>query len=60
MSEIPTSVCIWTECLVCDFYNPAGWAPLAVASGFPLATLMIVVGILMLRASRKRDTIAPE
>jgi hypothetical protein len=37
---------------VSGFYNPAGWGPLAVASGFPLAAWMIVLGILM---ARKRD-----
>lgn len=31
------------------FYNPAGWGPLGVAAGFPLAAWMIVVGILMLK-----------
>jgi len=34
------------------FYNPAGWGPLAIASGFPLALWMIIVGILMIRRSR--------
>jgi len=31
------------------FYNPAGWGPEAIASGFPLAAWMITVGILMVR-----------
>ena len=31
------------------FYNPAGWGPLAIASGLPLAVWMITVGILMVR-----------
>jgi hypothetical protein len=31
------------------FYNPAGWGPLAVAAGLPLALWMIVCGVLMLR-----------
>lgn len=38
------------------FYNPAGWGPTGVAAGFPLATWMIVVGILMMR---KREPAAP-
>ena len=29
------------------FYNPAGWGPEAIASGFPLAAWMITIGILM-------------
>jgi hypothetical protein len=37
------------------FYNPAGLGPEAFASGFPLATWMVVAGILMLR---KRGPIA--
>jgi len=35
------------------FYNPAGWGPEAIASGFPLAAWMIVVGILMIRKGRR-------
>ncbi|MFZ0734342.1 MAG: hypothetical protein WAM79_18620 [Candidatus Sulfotelmatobacter sp.] len=31
------------------FYNPAGWGPEAIASGFPLAAWMITIGILMVR-----------
>jgi hypothetical protein len=31
------------------FYNPAGWGPEAIASGFPLAVWMITVSILMIR-----------
>jgi len=31
------------------FYNPAGWGPEAIASGFPLAVWMITIGILMVR-----------
>jgi hypothetical protein len=34
------------------FYNPAGWGPTAIASGFPLAVWMIAVGILMIRKGR--------
>jgi len=34
------------------FYNPAGWGPEAIASGFPLAVWMITVGILMIRKGR--------
>jgi hypothetical protein len=32
------------------FYNPAGWGPLGIAAGLPLAAWMIVIGILMIRA----------
>ena len=35
------------------FYNPAGWGPTAIASGFPLAVWMIAVGILMIRLGRR-------
>jgi len=38
------------------FYNPAGWGPEAIASGFPLAGWMITVGILMVRM---REPLAP-
>jgi len=31
------------------FYNPAGWGAVGIAAGFPLATWMIVLGILMIR-----------
>ena len=31
------------------FYNPAGWGPLAIASGLPLAVWMVTVGVLMVR-----------
>lgn len=31
------------------FYNPVGWGSTALASGLPLATWMVVAGILMLR-----------
>lgn len=34
---------------VMRFYNPAGWGPEAIASGFPLAAWMITIGILMVR-----------
>jgi hypothetical protein len=37
------------------FYNPAGWGAEAIANGFPLAVWVIVVGILMVRKSSKRD-----
>jgi len=33
------------------FYNPAGWGPTAIASGFPLAVWMISDSIIMLRMS---------
>jgi hypothetical protein len=42
------------------FYNPAGWGPLGVASGFPLAAWMIVAGIFMIRAPRRREIVVPE
>jgi hypothetical protein len=44
------------------FYNPAGWGPEAVASGFPLAVWMITIGILMVRKGKEvaSSTIAPE
>jgi hypothetical protein len=32
-----------------SFYNPAGWGPLGIAAGFPLASWMVVMGILMVR-----------
>ena len=35
------------------FYNPAGWGPEAIASGFPLAAWMIAVGVLMIRKGRR-------
>jgi hypothetical protein len=35
-----------------DFYNPAGWGPEAIASGFPLAIWMIAFGILMIRKGK--------
>ena len=38
------------------FYNPAGWGPEAIASGFPLAAWMITIGILMIRM---REPLAP-
>jgi hypothetical protein len=38
------------------FYNPAGWGPEAIASGFPLAAWMITIGILMVRM---REPLAP-
>lgn len=31
------------------FYNPAGWGPTALAAGLPLATWMVMAGVLMLR-----------
>jgi uncharacterized membrane protein len=31
------------------FYNPAGWGPLGIASGFPLAAWTIAMGVLLLR-----------
>ncbi|HVN18946.1 MAG TPA: hypothetical protein VMU05_09240 [Dongiaceae bacterium] len=34
---------------IMHFYNPAGWGPEAIASGFPLAAWMITIGILMVR-----------
>jgi hypothetical protein len=34
------------------FYNPAGWGPEAIASGFPLAVWVITVGVLMVRMRR--------
>ena len=34
---------------VSGFYNPAGWGPLGIAAGLPLAAGMIVIGILMIR-----------
>ena len=37
------------------FYNPAGWGPEAIASGFPLAVWMITIGVLMIR---RRGTVA--
>jgi len=37
---------------IMHFYNPAGWGPEAIASGFPLAVWMITVGILMIRKGR--------
>jgi hypothetical protein len=40
------------------FYNPAGWGPLAIAAGFPLAAWMIVVGFLMIRKSRSSRPLA--
>lgn len=40
------------------FYNPAGWGPLAFASGFPLAAWVIVVGFLMIRKSRSSTPFA--
>ena len=42
------------------FYNPAGWGPVGIAAGFPLAVWMIAVGIVMLRRPDKRGTIASE
>ena len=44
------------------FFNPAGWGPTAIASGFPLAIWMITVGILMIRKGKAVAplTIAPE
>jgi hypothetical protein len=43
------------------FYNPAGWGPTGIASGLPLATWMIVVGILMIRRDKPAapSTMAP-
>jgi hypothetical protein len=34
------------------FYNPAGWGPEAIASGFPLAVWMITVSVLMIRVRK--------
>jgi hypothetical protein len=45
---------------VSAFHNPAGWGPLGIATGLPLATWMIVVGILILRTPRKRGAIDSE
>jgi hypothetical protein len=44
------------------FYNPAGWGPEAIASGFPLAAWMITIGILMIRKGKAvaPSTIAPQ
>jgi len=45
---------------VTGFYNPAGWGPLAIADGLPLALWMIVVGILMIRKSKPAVTPTPQ